>query len=664
MRIYVSIALAVLMLSITTYASPLFPSDSVLGKPVTLAVKGKALHEILPSLEKQTGARLTVSREIEDQKATIFVDAKPLRDVMAGLEPVFRYRWSFRVLNGQRTYELWEPEKVRKEREDRWQKAVDVAYQKLDGQLAAMAKRASEMKPAELKKSMDDAVSHNDRKALDEASTAFDHCYTGLMARACAQLGPDASEAFHQGYRVCLSSTTDEQEWRLPTDITEGVTASFDGMITWGRVAQGWSVQEPHFTGLGLMLSVHTDPSQACARVGSSFLGGGSGASSLDICHVDLLDAVSLPKRTLPRIDDDSELRKTLSWKAEELAEESAVSQRPEASGRLYATRSDVLALLHRKLVLQVISDYYSCWHELPDETGHSVREILESFGRFPGAPAEDLKNLEKPDPTGYTSWRLHDRYGYEADWGWDGQLIYMRSKETVRDDARETPNRLLDRWREVVKLRSRLDLGEFAEIAQLDDEQIRHLAQNAGFLGLSPENKTGIPEPDDRFATYRALRLYGLLSSPQREEAFRGGIPVGSLTPEQYNALRDVLSASVCEQRCIVEPDKPVALLVGIYDQTGQRIDKPGTTLRTYYLRSVDPSEVTSVGMRVGAETNEPTLQPVGGGKTGFRPLHRIGYSMVLTYADGKTSEVPIVATVPKVSTPGGKQSQPQAPK
>jgi len=51
--------------------------DPVLKKPVTLAVKGEALADIMPMLQDQTGVLLRVSADTADRKSTIFVDNKP-----------------------------------------------------------------------------------------------------------------------------------------------------------------------------------------------------------------------------------------------------------------------------------------------------------------------------------------------------------------------------------------------------------------------------------------------------------------------------------------------------------------------------------------------------------------------------------------------------------
>jgi hypothetical protein len=68
-------------------------NNQPLSKPVTLAVKGESLSYIAGMLGKQTGVKLRVTKDITEQKATIFVDFRPLKDVMDGLSTI-GYRWS------------------------------------------------------------------------------------------------------------------------------------------------------------------------------------------------------------------------------------------------------------------------------------------------------------------------------------------------------------------------------------------------------------------------------------------------------------------------------------------------------------------------------------------------------------------------------------------
>lgn len=92
-RLLILVGFALLVIAPPLLASDL-PTDPGLDKTVNLAIKGEALWDVMKMLNKQTGVQLRASHEIVDQKATIFVDNKPLREVMNGLVTVFPYKWT------------------------------------------------------------------------------------------------------------------------------------------------------------------------------------------------------------------------------------------------------------------------------------------------------------------------------------------------------------------------------------------------------------------------------------------------------------------------------------------------------------------------------------------------------------------------------------------
>jgi len=57
-----------------------------------------------------------------------------------------------------------------------------------------------------------------------------------------------------------------------------------------------------------------------------------------------------------------------------------------EQIGACSATRTDLLAALHKKLGLQVISDYYSSWGPFMDAQDTTPEQLIKEFA--PGLPA------------------------------------------------------------------------------------------------------------------------------------------------------------------------------------------------------------------------------------------------------------------------------------
>jgi hypothetical protein len=226
-----------------------------------------------------------------------------------------------------------------------------------------------------------------------------------------------------------------------------------------------------------------------------------------------------------------------------------------------------------------------------------------------------------------------------------------MRIKEIIPADAKETPNRLLNRWRGVFTQKGVLDLDQLAEIAQLSDEQITHLYDNTGLLGLAADNQMGIPTPVAGSPVFPALRLYGLLAPSQQDQIFRNGLAIESLTPEQFNALREIVTTCSKHQLRITDPEKNSQFLVGIYDRNGQRVDKLGPGLSNWSSTSTDPSDLLSVSMRAEPLRDEERYPMDGAPKATRVTIHNAGYTMVLKYKDGGTAELPILISIPGTS-------------
>jgi hypothetical protein len=89
--------------------------DPRLARPVTLRFKRNPLSEVLADLQRQTVARLEAAREVADEPATIFVNDRPARDVMAQLAALFQYRWRPRGERSPARYELYQDAPARQE---------------------------------------------------------------------------------------------------------------------------------------------------------------------------------------------------------------------------------------------------------------------------------------------------------------------------------------------------------------------------------------------------------------------------------------------------------------------------------------------------------------------------------------------------------------------
>src|SRR5690606_22131693 len=111
--------------------------------------------------------------------------------------------------------------------------------------------------------------------------------------------------------------------------------------------------------------------------------------------------------------------------------------------------RSDILALLHRKLGLQIIADHYSEWGSWDAATARPLKEILSRF--------ETMRDCSTAEPC-------------QAYSGFDGEFLYMRAKDVRLCNAREIPNRLLRPWQAAYARHGCLGLNELGEIALLSE--------------------------------------------------------------------------------------------------------------------------------------------------------------------------------------------------
>ena len=548
-------------------AAPL-PDNPALDKPVTLAVKGEALSDIMDMLEKQTGVSLQVARDIADQKATIFVDEKPLREVMEGLATLFKFYWREKTLSGHKVYEIWESIKTRQEREGQWRKVVDKAWAEVDSDLdflaefAAMSKENQDSLCAKLASNSDSEskkrieIIRNLRKAL-----------IGPVFTIYRSFPPNVLKAFRSGCDIYYDSNTSEQEWKLSEETAKALASS------------------PDTKGVSLKLYSYADTKTVGVQVQTmSRINGGSGevvtlSSGISVTKLSTGEQCKLSERTigevlpqenyLPQSFSDALLGTKFSFDEKELIKESGVPDQTPPSP--YAeNRSDLLALLHAKTGIQIIADHYSQWAGCNPVKDISVNSVFDL-----------MQNLYKPGV--FT--------------GSDGKYLYLRAKDIRYSDLCETPNKFLRTWQAVYADQGYIGLDQYLEMSRLNDEQFSTLITNAHFLNISPLNGTSMEKKP-------AMVLYSLLTQEQRKEALLDmesllksgaanvsqsdgggtmfitssmpsfGTSVSKFTPDQLNVLADILTESEIS-KLYFTTGTPV---VGIYNN-GMRLDKPSVS-------------------------------------------------------------------------------------
>jgi len=78
-----------------------------LEKRITLSLRAASIKELLAHVQGETGVRLRAAREIQEDKASIWVEERPARDVLRALAHCFNLRWSEREVSDITYLRLW-----------------------------------------------------------------------------------------------------------------------------------------------------------------------------------------------------------------------------------------------------------------------------------------------------------------------------------------------------------------------------------------------------------------------------------------------------------------------------------------------------------------------------------------------------------------------------
>lgn len=598
--------------------APVYAADtektSPLSRPVTLSIKGEALVDVMPMLEKQTGVRLRVSKEIADQKVTLFVDNKPLKAVMDGIATLFTLRWTVKKTRDGSVYELWEPEKTRQDRQSQWQKAVEDTWKALDAKLPEYLKQLPK-DMAEFRDTWSTATTSQTTPDGREANQKLQAYKTAVNAWILRNTPDQARQAFLSDIMVCFDSRSPEQQWRMPDDVAEAFANS------WGLVhhEDDGSRMLP-FDSSNMRAFVRVYPNimsrrdraflTTTADVGYSSLGtptAGQAFRMSVVFHQTLLDTIDVPASSapsdpLPHAQDGSVLSKRVSISASDLVQEAGVPGQKESPQWFYANKADILALLHRKLGIQIIADYYSQW--------------------YPEQPAQDVE-VRSVIP------QMPDSYVGAAN-----GFLYVRTVDTPTYDASEVPNSILRPLQQIAKTGGKFGLDEWAQLALLAESQMGQLEVNAKYLNLP----LSIESAMSFSAGKENLRLYGMLTPAHRAQLSTVGVKVGALNLGERSAL----AACLHNEKDTDNIGTEFAIKVGIY-KNGLRIDKqeppsPGDPVLIRMQEGITNDAHAKVPLVAfmspeGAAPKPSTIGAPDG-----------GYTMTLLFDDGHKRDLPLI--------------------
>lgn len=651
--------IGLLLLAGSAGYSASLPNDAALDKHVTLAVKGEALSDVMPTLEKQTGARVRAAKEIADQKVTIYVDDKPLREVMQGLSSLFGYFWSVKSYSTGTIYEIWQDEKSAKALTSQREKAIDAAlraaWEKMRFKAELAAKTPEEREALRVELSQGASKDSPQTKArVDAIAQVQKEPLQGICAGMLADLPQNYSSLLRLGVSVRFDTRSTEPEWTISTTTRKTIAEQLDNMTSQMSVTvSGMNLPtgdvDPDSVNLNVAIKIQGSLLQILGTVAGMTKPPSDGSARTMMFP--RVRPVILAQEAIGSHVDPAKLPgggDTSAWKdkagitADDLTKASEAYPADARTGLL--NRSDILDILHRKLGLQVMSDHYSHWTRWLITEDMSVLDILKLLYPIEGAMALTTQ---------------------KADWGYDGKLLYVRVRDILSADSSESPNRLVRHWADVYRDKGGLGLEEQADIAALGADQGMNLRMFGPYLGIGNQIAFGTP----------ALRLYGMLSQAQRQQAWAAGTSVDAFTPDQRTALAQVFfrtgnsfsfTSGVPPTGAIEFATGPVQVGIWTTESPSNRLDKPGSAMDnapnpeppvTVAVKEGSPQP--GAGVRVGLPgggnfTSSTTVTRIGPGQSGSPTVTTVEntvYTMTFTFADGRTQQMGI--NVPKLPSP-----------
>jgi hypothetical protein len=180
-----------------------FDKDVRLTRKIAIRSGGGSLGQLLTTLTEKTGVRLTVARDVVEEKAVVFTPARPLRETMADLAALFGCQWNAETDTGSQEiyYRLVRTGKNRR----REAQLLEATERRL---LAEAEKyvRALNESPEQLKK----------RPEGDSVREILSHANTRLAVMAFAGLSPEQRGRLQDGEFLSIPFKSLGAQWQEP----------------------------------------------------------------------------------------------------------------------------------------------------------------------------------------------------------------------------------------------------------------------------------------------------------------------------------------------------------------------------------------------------------------------------------------------------------------
>jgi hypothetical protein len=500
--------------------------DPRLAREVTLVFKGAALSDLCDQLQAQTGIPIAAGRSVADEKATIFCEKMPLRQVMREINRLFGDTWLRSGKPGEYKYELDQALRSQLAEEELRNHDRDAAVLALDREMQKCRPYVG-MSYDELQKLAGEG-GETGRFLLDVVHSPR-WCGMQLYYR----LTPADRRALFSGQELVFRPDTPNPERRLPAEWSRPLLmCAGPGVSFGGRYTELVDLPAAHVSQARLRL-YRSEGGQLLLSVRMTAVWNeGSGEATWDserLLATGRSPSVANPDnarantalRGRPPLDRVISLELNPSCPAVKSRRPGDLDPNLDRASlsldrsRPYALSSDVWEAIHRATGVPIIADFYTRLYPL-DKLTIERRPLFDAL-------------CAAGDALG-------------ARWTTDGGYLLCRSTSYFWDKLAEVPNRYLQRWVHDRDASGGLPLTDFLEMATMSDEQLDSAAVAEGiehFWGLREwVHLGGTPE---RWMRQHA-RLLAMLTPEQLRRTFQPqGLPFKELTPAQQQEVNQV---------------------------------------------------------------------------------------------------------------------------
>ncbi len=526
-RFLFAAAIALLCVRCSVVASPAGEAlpkgeDARLDQKVTYSTDGAALSDILDDLSQKTGVTISAGIDandwaVRDRKAIIYVTDMKLSDLLQQISSTFHYHWSKGGDGGKSTYRLWQDRNERDEEESL--RASE------DSELSRQAREKRE-------NSLSDMVNLGSLSSTDannlKASDPWRYFLaTEPLGRDVADFMSNFSEArtaFVQGTEASFAVAELPQAMQ---ETVKRIAQSYDSLMKSIGSSDDNSALFAKFD----KLQININKRSTAGPVGAK-----------DIVSQSLLGRITIGDFEIPLFDPASPMGKALGGAIISLkngaskeqvgsqlqTEMTAAAKGADASKaatrditsdpalrtriKLFnatttATLPVVLKALAAKASLNIVSDYFPSDAPALDGAEKTLGEQLEAI-----------------------------RNAYGSNWTKAGRTLTLRDKDWFAKRAWAVPGVWMKYWADRGKLNNGLLIEDLAQIGNLRDVQIDHYIMtdlNLVRLGAGEAARNR-----------QILRFYATLNSNERAQMTQGKLSVGSLSDDQWTALKTALAA------------------------------------------------------------------------------------------------------------------------